>query len=216
AEVVRAACWVSVATEPIAAWAGQYNPHVSVVPMAIDPRQYQPRSEPGVARPTLGWAGTAGGLRYLEALGPVLREVGLPVRVVSGGYQGVRLPGVATHSEPWRGPEQLKTFDIGLLPLDDSEFERAKFPFKLLQYMALSIPTVASRVGIAAEVIEDGTNGLLASSYAEWRAALQRLAADIDLRQRLGQAGRETVLERYTLDRVGPLLAEGLLSAARA
>jgi hypothetical protein len=34
------------------------------------------------------------------------------------------------------------------------------------------------------------------------------------LRHRLGEAGRETVAERYTIDRVAPLLAEGLSRAA--
>jgi glycosyltransferase involved in cell wall biosynthesis len=227
AEVVGRARWVSVATDPIAAWARQYNQRVSVVPMAVDPRTYDVVRQARVSTRTahhggrlvLGWAGTAGGLRYLHALLPVLRKVSdkydVEVRVVSGGFRGVQLPGVAVEAQPWRGIDQLGGFDIGLLPLDDSPFERAKFPFKLLQYWALGLPVVSARVGIAAEVIEHGVNGLLASSAEEWLAALACLLADSALRARLAEAGRETVADRYTIERIGPLLVDGLMAAAR-
>ena len=79
------------------------------------------------------------------------------------------------------------------MPLDDTPFEQAKFPFKLLQYLALGVPAVSARVGVARDVIEHGRNGLLAASPAEWRAALEQLIADAALRQRIAAAGRETV-----------------------
>ncbi|HEV7664211.1 MAG TPA: glycosyltransferase [Chloroflexota bacterium] len=219
AGVVSAARWVSVATEPIAAWARQYNEQVTVVPMAVDLDEYDrvPRPAGSAERVVLGWAGTAGGLRYLEALGPVLRDLAqiypLEVRVVSGGYRQVCLPGVPVEARPWRAEtalDDLKAFDIGLVPLDDSPFEQAKFPFKLLQYLALGVPAVSARVGVATNVVRDADNGLLAGSAEEWRVALERLIVEPALRARLGRAGRETVAERYVVPRVGPLLVEGL------
>jgi glycosyltransferase involved in cell wall biosynthesis len=223
AEVVSRARWVSVATAPIAMWARQYNERVSVVPMAVDLAEYdRVRPASSTDRIVLGWAGTAGGLRYLEALAPVLREVAnrtpMVVRVISGGYRDVRLPGVPVDARPWRADTALadmKDFDIGLVPLDDTPFEQAKFPFKLLQYLALGVPAVSARVGVACDVIDHGRNGLLAASPAEWRAALEALIADPDLRTRLASAGRETVAAHYTIDRVAPLVLDGLALAAR-
>jgi glycosyltransferase involved in cell wall biosynthesis len=223
AEVVSRARWVSVATAPIAVWARQYNQRVSVVPMAVDLAEYDAvRAATPADRVVLGWAGTAGGLRYLEALAPVLRELAerrsIVVRVISGGYRDVRLPGVPVEARPWRAETALadmRAFDIGLVPLDNTPFEQAKFPFKLLQYLALGVPAVSARVGVAADVIEERRNGLLARSPAEWRAALEALIADADLRTRLGSAGRETVAAHYTIDRVAPLLLDGLSLAAR-
>jgi glycosyltransferase involved in cell wall biosynthesis len=134
--------------------------------------------------------------------------------VVSGGYRRLNMPGVAVDARPWRGLPDLASFDVGLVPLDDTPFERAKFPFKLLQYLALGVPAVAARVGLAAEVISPGDNGLLAGSAGEWREQLQRVMADAQLRRRLAVGGRQTVQERYTLERVAPLLVRGLLGAA--
>ncbi|MGI9146223.1 MAG: glycosyltransferase [Chloroflexota bacterium] len=225
AEVVSRARWVSVATEPIAAWARHHNRNVSVVPMAVDLNEYdrvKAGSRSSREHTVLGWAGTRGGLRYLEALAPVLRELAdrcsILVRVISGGFRDVFLPGVPVDARPWRAEtalSEMKDFDIGLVPLDDTLFEQAKFPFKLLQYLALGVPAVSARVGVAREVIEHGRSGLLAGSPREWCGALEGLIADVDLRKRLAAAGRETVAACYTIDRVAPLLLDGLSLATR-
>ena len=223
ADVVSRARWVSVATEPIAEWARRFNTNVSVVPMAVDLSEYDAvqRKAPSRDRAIIGWAGTAGGIRYLNALAPTLRALAekhdITVRVISGGHRHVCLPGVPLETMPWRAQTALREMaavDIGLVPLDDTPFERAKFPFKLLQYLALGIPVVSARVGLAASVIQNGQNGLLAGSDGEWREALAALIANIDLRRRLGEAGRETVAASYTLGRVAPLLVDGLTRAA--
>ncbi|MBV9577794.1 MAG: glycosyltransferase, partial [Chloroflexi bacterium] len=93
-------------------------------------------------------------------------------------------------------------------------FEQAKFPFKLLQYLALSVPSVSARVGTAASLIRDGDNGLLAGSPSEWRQQLEALVVDHALRQRLAAAGQATVAAGYSIQRVGPLLVDGLIRAA--
>jgi glycosyltransferase involved in cell wall biosynthesis len=222
-EVVSRARWVSVATEPIAAWARQHNPNVSVVPMALDLAEYDRvgRNDSLPGRVVVGWAGTAGGLGYLHALAPILRDIAakhpLRLMVISGGYRQVCVPGVAVEAGPWSAATALTDmaqFDIGLVPLGNTPFENAKFPFKLLQYLALGIPAVCARVGVASTVIRHGENGLLAGSLEEWRDGLEMLIGDAELRRRLGTAGRETVQQSYTLERIAPLLVQGLSDAA--
>jgi glycosyltransferase involved in cell wall biosynthesis len=51
---------------------------------------------------------------------------------------------------------------------------------------------VGSDVGMNAELIEPGRNGLLARSARDWVEALASLASDAALRERIGRAGRET------------------------
>lgn len=224
-EVVAHARWVSAATEPIAAWARRYNPSVSVVPMSVDLAEYERAraaaaatgSTRGAGPLVIGWAGTPAGLGYLEAIAPVLRGLAarhdIVIRVISGGQRRVCLPGLRVEHRPWRastGLTDMACFDIGVVPLDDTPFEQAKFPFKLLQYLALGVPSVSARVGTAAALIRDGEDGLLASSADEWRAGLEALIVDPSLRGRLAAAGRETVAASFTLERVGPLLLDGL------
>ncbi len=72
----------------------------------------------------------------------------------------------------------------------------------IIEGMAAGRPVVASALGGAAEIIADGVDGLLtpAGDPAVLAAALLRLLADPDQRERLGQAGRSTVARRYQVD----------------
>ena len=97
---------------------------------------------------------------------------------------------------------------IGVMPLSDTEWSRGKCGLKLLQYMALGLPAVASPIGVNREIISDGANGFLASTKEEWHATLIRLCQDSELRIRIGQAARKTVESEYSLSVWGPRLAD--------
>jgi hypothetical protein len=71
----------------------------------------------------------------------------------------------------------------------------------VLLAMSAGVPVVASKVGGLPEVIRHGENGLLTENTPEAIAAtLRRLVEDPALAQRLGEAGRRTVSERFTVD----------------
>ena len=95
----------------------------------------------------------------------------------------------------------LANFDIGLMPLPDDPWTRGKGGYKLLQYGAVGLPVVASPVGVNREIVVDGVTGFLAESDTEWVDALARLIDDPDLRQTMGQAGRDRMVEHYSLTR---------------
>ena len=67
-----------------------------------------------------------------------------------------------------------------------------------VEYMAMAIPIVASPVGANSSIVIDGENGYLADSPDAWRSKLSRLASDIDLRQKMGQAGLSHVCENFS------------------
>jgi glycosyltransferase involved in cell wall biosynthesis len=83
----------------------------------------------------------------------------------------------------------------------------------LFEATAFGMPVITNDNPPMNEVVRDGENGLLAGSLDEWRDQMSRVIADGALRQRVARAGYETVAGRYTVDRVGPLLAGGLRRA---
>ena len=128
------------------------------------------------------------------------RRPGVERRIAEGGASDrVVFAGRIPHGEV---PAYLDACDILLSPHvpmpDGSAFFGS--PTKLFEYMAMEKAIAASRLGQIGDVIEDGVSGLLLTpgSVDELVAAIEKLAADPDLRNRLGRAARATVLEKYT------------------
>jgi glycosyltransferase involved in cell wall biosynthesis len=205
----------------LASYARRFNPRVSVVPTTIDTDRYSPSLRRPGSVPVIGWTGSYSTARYLEALRPVLQRLGRrhEFRVVVVGAPGLAADGVEVEARPWRSASEvsdLADIDIGVMPLDDTEWERGKCGLKALQYMALGIPAVASPVGVNVEIVRDGENGLLAASDEEWERALERLLADAGLRRRLGDAGRATVESGYSARVHAPRVAAVFRDALRS
>ena len=84
--------------------------------------------------------------------------------------------------------QDMSCFDIGIMPLDDTEFSRYKCGFKIIQYIAMSIPVIASPVGVNVEMIENGISGFLADSLSDWEHSLEILIKDKNLRDKMAYA----------------------------
>lgn len=96
-------------------------------------------------------------------------------------------------------PRLLASCDIAVLP---SKAEG--LPNAVLEYLAVGLPTVASRVGGNAEIVQDGKTGLLvppddSSALAE---ALLRLLRDPGFAVNLGNRGREYVTSEFSFQRM--------------
>jgi len=181
---------------------------VHILPTPIDTRQLAAKTDYSPqADVVIGWIGTKGNLHQLKPLTSILRNLqaqvaGVHLRIVAD--RSIDLPGVNVESKVWSAADEandLRGFDIGIMPLEDSLWNCGKGGYKLLQYMAAGLPAVASPVGINAEIINDGVNGYLASNLDEWRANLLALARSTELRRRIGQSARATVEQHYSLDR---------------
>jgi glycosyltransferase involved in cell wall biosynthesis len=193
---------------------------VVTIPTVIDlgqcPGTPLPRREPF----TIGWVGSPSTSRYLASIEEALRKVcaGTGSRVIAVGDPGLRLRDVPLESRPWNEAtenEEISRFDVGIMPLSDSPWERGKCGLKLVKYMGCARAVVASPVGVNRSIVEDGVNGFLATGTAQWVDALTRLRQDFALRQRMGLAGRAKVERQYSLQTAAPVLASILEQSQR-
>src|SRR5262245_17670549 len=170
----------------------------AIVPSAVplDVPLHTPRAEAAPFR--VGWIGRATNLRYVREVGPALAQLArvIPLEVVCVSDGELALPGCPVVNVRWTRESEARAvagFDAGIMPLAlDEPWSRGKCAYKLLQYMAAGVPAVGSDVGMNADLIRSGENGLLARSARDWTDALARLAGDLALRTRIGRAGRET------------------------
>lgn len=80
---------------------------------------------------------------------------------------------------------QNADFDFFIAPLVDNEFNRCKSSLKFLEYSALGAPGIYSRLTPYQEIVEEGVNGLFASSADEWKRGIQLLINNPDIRYQL-------------------------------
>jgi len=129
------------------------------------------------------------------------------------------LPDLDVQFVPWRLDRQehdLRECDLGLMPLSADPFAAGKAAYKLLQYLSLAMPAVASAVGMNRDVAgERQEHCLLAASPDEFAEQCRRLLADENLRRELGRRGRALITAEYCRERIAQRLAETLLRAAR-
>jgi glycosyltransferase involved in cell wall biosynthesis len=214
ATICRLSHRVVVGNSYLAEFARRYNPRVTVIPTSVDTNLYQPSVQrPPNGKVVIGWTGSSTSQTYLEMFAPVLREIMRDRRVELRVHSDRRpdLPGIPFIWRPWVAEtevEEIANFDIGIMPMPDDEWSRGKCAMKALLYMALGIPAVCTAVGANLEVITHGKNGLLAATPEEWLKNLRALVDDRQLRERLGDEGRQTVEDRYSMRRSAELFAD--------
>jgi glycosyltransferase involved in cell wall biosynthesis len=178
---------------------------VEILPTSVDVSCYRQSAPEQSAAPTIVWIGSPGNLIYLEMIRPALarlsaRNPALKVRVICSIFPS--WPEINLECIPWSEATEsvaLAAAHIGIMPLTDDEWSRGKCAFKLLQYMASSLPCVASPVGANTEAVIDGVNGFHAATLTDWEARLQMLIDSPQLRARFGAAGLEHVERRYSM-----------------
>ncbi|HPO86877.1 MAG TPA: glycosyltransferase family 4 protein [Candidatus Hydrogenedentes bacterium] len=92
----------------------------------------------------------------------------------------------------------IQAVDIGVQPSIDCDTSS----FSLKELMACGVPVIASNYGGLPEILTDGEEGFIvaAGQVEPLREAIQRLVQDPDLRRRMGEAGRNRVLQEFTVE----------------
>jgi glycosyltransferase involved in cell wall biosynthesis len=197
---------------------------VHIVPNGVDPNRFRPGLPPALpGSPDTFTVGFVGSLKPWHGLDTLVEGFAMLHRrcpaarllVVGDGPERERLLARLTDQRlseatylagavaPDEVPQWLASMDVAVAPYPDTTHCYFS-PLKVFEYMATTVPTIASQVGQPASVIEDGVNGVLVppGDAAALATALERLRNDPDLRARLGRAGRATVVPDHTWDAV--------------
>ncbi|MFY0599360.1 MAG: glycosyltransferase [Cyclobacteriaceae bacterium] len=199
---------VSAGNEYLADFARQYCSQVEIFPTIVDTGVHSPNAQahkhPITQSPIIGWTGSHSTLFYLNELLPVLLELenDTEFEFLVIANKNPELPLKGFRFLPWNKEteiEDLSQIDIGVMPLEDNEWAKGKCGFKLIQYLSLEIPAVASPVGVNDQIVLDGKTGYLASSPSEWKEKLLSLIEDCELRKQIGIEGRKLIEEKYSV-----------------
>lgn len=96
----------------------------------------------------------------------------------------------------------LATAHITIAPLQGNIFNDGKSNIKFLEAAMVSLPCVCSPRAAFLEIVEPGTNGLVAETPDQWFEALLHLVDSPDTRSRMGKAAFDSVSDRYSVSRI--------------
>ena len=193
----------------LASYAKQFNKNVTIIPTTVDTDFHKPLANVPKqnGKIVIGWSGSISTIKHFEMAIPVLKKIDkkypgkIEIHVMGqGNYSHPDLKIISKNWDPKTENADLNAFDIGIMPLPDDEWVKGKCGLKGLTYMACGVATIMANVGVNAEIIRHGENGFLASTEQEWIDCLSLLIENPALQKEMGENGRKTVVEKYSVN----------------
>lgn len=191
--------------------AGADPEKIHILPSVIDLERWRPgEARDASGRIVLGWVGSASNRSSVEMLREPLihlcrRYPEVEVRIVSDEpiwLDDVRMTQQSYAAE--REMEDVRSFDIALVPLVEGPWTRGRVSTRILSCFAAGLPVVASDVPTNRLYIRDGENGFLAGRLGEWEERIVNLIEHPELRAEVGARARESAERDYSMGAVIP------------
>lgn len=193
---------------------------IKILPTAVETSRFIPSPKPKSTK-VIGWSGSSTGLKFLYEIEPALKVIlnrfpDVYLKVISDlPPVFTKLPKKQVIFKYWDSNtevEEIQDLSVGIMPLQDSLVGKGKCSFKMLTYMSVGVPVVASSIGMNIEVMKYGEAGFLAKTLDEWVDALAFLLNNQQLASDMGKIGRSIIEKHYATNIIGPKLAEILNS----
>ena len=188
-------------------YAFQFNNNTVLLPTVVDTDYYQKLPQKKNRKICIGWSGshtTINHFKYLErTLENLKSKYGDRIEIVVFGDDNYHNEKLETKGIRWKKELELNilsSFDIGVMPLEENEWEKGKCGMKALLYMSMGVASVVSPVGVNTDIIKNEVNGFLARNEEEWFSILSLLIENKNLREKIGQEARASVEKSYSVN----------------
>ncbi len=178
--------------------------NIVVIPTCVDYNKYTPKKyffKDNIIH--FGWIGGNHNLPLLENIIPSLNKISshydIELIIIAGKNPNFRTRFPITFLE-WSMEteiENLLKIDIGLMPTLNDMRSKGKCGFKLIQYMGLGIPSIASNVGANKEIITHNKNGWLVNNTT-WEQIIENILLEKENWNKLGENARKRICNNYT------------------
>lgn len=180
-----------------------------ILPTCVDTTRFIPRKSSS-NKIIIGWSGSSSGFKFIRNIEPALsllvdKYSNVFVEVIADrDYIPKYIPSNRIKNIRWTEldeVDQISKFDIGLMPLFDDQWSLGKCSLKMLTYMSCGIPVVVSPYGQNQKILNEAKCGIEATDTGSWLYALSYLIESADARLEMGMAGRELVVNKYSISK---------------
>lgn len=187
----------------------KYNDNIHVIPNCIDFSVWDATERKEHEKVRIGWAGGCTHEGDLKLVKDTLYFILDKYKNVEVWINSGPAPSWPKHDRlvldsTWhtidKYPAYLKglSFDIGIAPLLDINFNRAKSNLRYLEYSACQVPTIASNV----EPFKNDFCGYTVKNDDDWLTFLEGFIASKNLREEIGSIAYDSVKEKFNLDSI--------------
>ncbi len=184
--------------------AEKYCSSVKILPTAVNTNRYFNDPIKTLEYIDIVWIGSSSTRKYLEQLIPTLDELAREesiIRLKIIADFDLKTNYIKTCAINWSDKteaQEIASSHIGIAMIPDDPWSNGKCGLKILQYMAASLPVVASNTGVHPDIVEHNVSGFLVNSSQEWTKALCSLINNEQQRNNFGARGYEIVNKRYS------------------
>ena len=174
------------------------------VPTVVDIKKYRQKQYSVInSEFRIGWIGSPSTTKYLYIIKGVLENLSKKynIKLVVVGGSELENFNIPIESHKWSENTEnaiLTTFDVGIMPLFETKWEKGKCGYTLIQYMASGIPVIASSIGLNKKIVDEKV-GFLASSNTEWELAFEYFIKNRDQVQAYGENARKKAEDHFSL-----------------
>ncbi len=196
---------VFVDNEYLAVYAKKFCPNVIILSAPVDAFHYVVKRETVASTIFyLGWIGSPSTTYLLQGIIPALESLSEKVKIILLNIGGLQL-----HSDkfmieniPWsidNEIEYLAIMNAGLMPLDNTPFNRGRLGYKLVQYLSAGVPIIAADVGLNKTIVFQDKTGVLYNpdDVHDFVNHAYRLLTDKDLLKSCSDNAVKLAREKY-------------------
>ncbi len=217
--IIKNASLIITGSSYLTNYAKKTNQNIVEIPTVIDLNRYSSEQTLKNDIFTIGWIGSPYTDSYLLEIYPALNrfctEHKCRINLI-GAHEKIKekFKNLPVNIIKWSEDseiEEMQKFNVGIMPLPNTQWTQGKCGFKLIQYMGCFLPVIASPIGVNKNIVKENTNGYLADTKERWLYALNELFNDKKLQKEMGLAGRKIVEKNYSFQVMAPYYLKTLL-----
>jgi glycosyltransferase involved in cell wall biosynthesis len=208
--VMKKASYIITGSPYLTRFAAKYNDNVIEIPTCIDIEKYKTKvktyGESSDDYLTIGWIGSkttsVNILEIIPALKRFNSEYKMKLNLIGFDENLLnQFKGLNYQIIDWSSNtevENIKKFDVGIMPLIFNPFINGKCGFKLIQYMACGIPTISTPYEANVK-INRSMNNLHATTNDDWYNAFKKIFENRKFYKDVGLENIKIVENYYTI-----------------
>lgn len=220
--LITNAAVVFAGNEYLANYCSKYSSNIFIIPTAVDTARFNELQRKSMNQQfVVGWSGTSSSYKFFKPIEATLVEFfngkkDARLKICSDRFPfELRKLAEYIDYEPWsveKEVSQIQSFDVGIMPLEDSDWVKGKCSYKMLLYAACGIPTITSPYGMNKDILSLGKVGLGCRDANEWHHALEYVYRSRDSLSNHFPDCRQVILKNFSLDVISGRIAAAMRS----